>query len=46
MWEKIKLKNNYKMALEQIDSELEYWPEALIHKIKQRLTKLTQSLIR
>lgn len=46
LWEKIKLPANYTKALELISKELEYFPKYLVHRNKQRLTKIHQMIIR
>jgi hypothetical protein len=46
LWEKIKLDKCYRIAMEQLEENLQYWPEFLKHKCKQRLTKLRQMLVK
>ncbi|KAI4244689.1 MAG: hypothetical protein L6R40_002893 [Gallowayella cf. fulva] len=45
-WTRIALPSSYPAALSQIDTRLQYWPKFLVHKCKQRLTRLTQVAIR
>ena len=45
-WRVPQLPRNYTEALQKISQELEYWPKALVHRNKQRLTKIHQYLIR
>ncbi|TGJ77108.1 hypothetical protein E0Z10_g10772 [Xylaria hypoxylon] len=46
LWQKIKLSQNYQEALAQIEEHLKYWPSYMIHRAKQRLTRLQQVSIR
>ena len=46
MWERIVLSRNYSKAIAQLDEHLAYFPKVLIHRNKQRLTKIHQYLIR
>lgn len=41
-YEKIELSKDYNEALKQIEENLEFWDEKVIHKCKQRMTKLTE----
>ncbi|XP_042018644.1 protein MAK16 homolog [Salvia splendens] len=46
LWERVKMPRNYAKALEIIDKHMMYWPKLLVHKTRQRLTKMTQMRIR
>lgn len=46
LWEKVKLSRNFLQALDQITKHMEYWPDHVINRCKQRLTKMRQMQIR
>ncbi|KAJ2302672.1 MAK16-like protein, partial [Coemansia sp. RSA 2706] len=45
-WEQIELPRNYAAAVAIIDENMQYWPGWMKNVCKQRLTKITQYLIR
>jgi len=46
LWEKVKLSNNFLQALDQVSKHMEHWPDSQVNRVKQRLTKLRQMLVR
>ncbi|KAJ2724384.1 Protein MAK16-like protein [Coemansia sp. Benny D115] len=45
-WQAVQLPKNFAEAVEVIEKEMIYWPGWMINMCKQRLTKITQYLIR
>ena len=45
-WPSVLLVTTALSAVTQVNEHLAYWPKFLVHKNKQRLTKITQYLIR
>jgi len=46
LWEKIELSPRYTKALEEISKHLKFWPRNHVLKVKHRLTRLHQYMIR
>ncbi|KAJ2776435.1 Protein MAK16-like protein [Coemansia javaensis] len=45
-WERVELPKNFAQAVATIDANMQFWPGWMINTCKQRLTKITQYLIR
>jgi protein MAK16 len=45
-WEKVKLDTSFPKALEQIDEQLQWWDRRHVNKVKARLLRLKQYLMR
>lgn len=41
-WQRVLLPKDYTEAQKQLDEHLQYWPERLVDRCKQRLTRLTE----
>ena len=46
LWEKVELPENKEQAMKMIDENLQYWPQFMIEKSKQRLLRIRQYLKR
>jgi hypothetical protein len=46
LWERVKLSKNITEAMKQINEHLIYWPSWLKNKVKQRLVKIKQYLLK
>jgi protein MAK16 len=46
LWERVKLSKNIAEAMKQINEHLIYWPSWLKNKVKQRLVKIKQYLLK
>lgn len=45
-WEKVKLDPSFPVALEQLDEQLQWWDRRMVNKVKARLLRLKQYLMR
>ena len=45
-WEKVKLNTSFPVALQQIDEQLQWWDRRFVNRVKARLLRLKQYLLR